>query len=178
VEPFHYFLVLNNANKRKKSWLVLFSHSNVVSLPDWAQLGLNASARLLTTGQKTMSTTHLSWPPRAGSLSLRPFILTWWNLFLKGLTYQTDQKALKDHRPVHSLRSTKPESSLFAVGKFNSIQFSLFCIAQYHKLRTCLRGLYNLYTYDIPDLWPHIGSGSNQNQSTNTVDANTATVYE
>jgi len=37
----------------------------------------------------------------------------------------------------------------------NSI--SWFCIAQYHKLQMCLRGLYNLYTYDIPDLWPHIG---------------------
>jgi len=28
----------------------------------------------------------------------------------------------------------------------NSIQFSLFCIAQYHKLQICLRVLYNLYT--------------------------------
>uniref|UniRef100_A0A8C2WGV9 C-type lectin domain-containing protein n=1 Tax=Cyclopterus lumpus TaxID=8103 RepID=A0A8C2WGV9_CYCLU len=29
-------------------------------------------------------------------------------------------------------------------------QFSLFSIAQYHKLQICLRGLYNLYTHDIP----------------------------
>uniref|UniRef100_A0A8C3AZU8 EGF-like domain-containing protein n=1 Tax=Cyclopterus lumpus TaxID=8103 RepID=A0A8C3AZU8_CYCLU len=35
-------------------------------------------------------------------------------------------------------------------------QFSLFCIAQYHKLQICLRGLYNLYTYDIPVPGPHI----------------------
>jgi len=30
-----------------------------------------------------------------------------------------------------------------------SIQFSLFCVAQYHKLHICLRGRNNLYTYDI-----------------------------
>jgi len=41
----------------------------------------------------------------------------------------------------------------------NSIKFSLFCLAKYHKLRTPLRECYNLYSYDIPDLWPHIGSG-------------------
>jgi len=28
----------------------------------------------------------------------------------------------------------------------NSIQFSVFCIGQYHKLQNCLRVLYNLYT--------------------------------
>jgi len=39
------------------------------------------------------------------------------------------------------------------------LQSSLFSKAQYHKLQICLRGLYNLYTYDIPDLWPPIGSG-------------------
>jgi len=39
------------------------------------------------------------------------------------------------------------------------IQYSLFYGAQYHKLWIYLKGLYNLYTYDIPDLWPHIGSG-------------------
>jgi len=37
--------------------------------------------------------------------------------------------------------------------------FSLFCIAHYHKLLICPRGFYNLYTYSISDLWPHIGSG-------------------
>jgi len=36
----------------------------------------------------------------------------------------------------------------------NSIQFSLFCTARYKKLQIPLRGLYNLYTYDYPDLWP------------------------
>jgi len=41
----------------------------------------------------------------------------------------------------------------------NIIQFIIFRGAQYHKLENYLRGLYNLYTYDIPDLWPHIGSG-------------------
>jgi len=40
-----------------------------------------------------------------------------------------------------------------------SHQFSLFFIARYQKLQIPLRGLYNLYTYDIPDLRPHIGSG-------------------
>jgi len=40
----------------------------------------------------------------------------------------------------------------------DSIQFSLFCLAQYKKFWICLKGLFNLYTYDIPDLWPHIGS--------------------
>jgi len=39
-----------------------------------------------------------------------------------------------------------------------SIQFSLFCIAHYHKLQMCLLGLYNLYTYNIPVPEPHIGS--------------------
>jgi len=38
------------------------------------------------------------------------------------------------------------------------IQFSLFYKAQYHKFWMCLRGLYNLYTYDIPVPGPHIGS--------------------
>jgi len=42
-----------------------------------------------------------------------------------------------------------------------SLQFHLFCIAQNHKLLICLRGLYNLYTYVIPDLWPHTRSGKN-----------------
>jgi len=39
----------------------------------------------------------------------------------------------------------------FAFSKqFCLVQFNLgyFCIAQYHKLRICLRGLYNLYTYE------------------------------
>jgi len=44
-------------------------------------------------------------------------------------------------------------------GRCKMIQFKLFCIAHYHKMQVCLRGLYSLYTYDIPDLWPHIGSG-------------------
>jgi len=30
-------------------------------------------------------------------------------------------------------------------------QFTLFCKTQYHKLQICLKGLYNLYTYNIPD---------------------------
>jgi len=47
----------------------------------------------------------------------------------------------------------------------NSIQFNLFYIAQYHKIQICLRGLYNLYTYDIPVPGPHIGSGKTQNHS-------------
>jgi len=47
-----------------------------------------------------------------------------------------------------------------------AVEFSLFCIAQYHKLRICLKGLYNLYTYDIPDLWPHIRSGKTPKKST------------
>jgi len=51
---------------------------------------------------------------------------------------------------------------------FNLIQFSLFCIAHYHKIQICLRGLYNLYTYDIPDLWPHIGSGKTPKKSKKT----------
>jgi len=46
----------------------------------------------------------------------------------------------------------------FVIGLFNSIQVSLFCIAWYHKLQICLKGLYNLYTYDIPVPGPHIGS--------------------
>jgi len=46
----------------------------------------------------------------------------------------------------------------------NSIQFSSFCIAHYHKLEICLRGLYNLYTYDIPDLWPQFGSEKNSQE--------------
>jgi len=41
------------------------------------------------------------------------------------------------------------------------IQFSLFSIAQYHKLRICLRELDSLYTYDIPLPGPHIASGKN-----------------
>jgi len=36
--------------------------------------------------------------------------------------------------------------------KANSIQFSIFYISQYPKLQICLRGLYSLYTNDIPDL--------------------------
>jgi len=40
--------------------------------------------------------------------------------------------------------------------KLNLVYFR----AQYHKLRICLRGLYNLYTYDIPVLGPHIRSPS------------------
>jgi len=40
---------------------------------------------------------------------------------------------------------------------FNSIQFILYSPLS----QICLRGLYSLYTYDIPDLWPHIGSGKN-----------------
>jgi len=44
------------------------------------------------------------------------------------------------------------------------IQFNLFCTAHSHKLQMFLRGLYNLYTYDIPDLWPHIGSGKTPKQ--------------
>jgi len=40
----------------------------------------------------------------------------------------------------------------------NKIQFSLFYEAQYHKLRICLSRLNNLYTDDIPDLWPRIRS--------------------
>jgi len=39
------------------------------------------------------------------------------------------------------------------------VQFNLVHRAQYHKSQIPLRGLYNPYTYDIPDLWPHIGSG-------------------
>jgi len=35
-------------------------------------------------------------------------------------------------------------------------QFCLFYTAQYDKLWIILCGLYNLYTFDIPDLWPHI----------------------
>jgi len=42
---------------------------------------------------------------------------------------------------------------------FSMHSFSLFYIAQYHKLRIWLSGLCNLYARDIPDLWPHIGSG-------------------
>jgi len=38
---------------------------------------------------------------------------------------------------------------------FNSVQFILY--SQYHKLQICLRGLYNLYTYNTPDLWPLVG---------------------
>jgi len=33
--------------------------------------------------------------------------------------------------------------------QMNRIQFSFFYTAQYHKLQISLRGLYNLYTYDI-----------------------------
>jgi len=40
-----------------------------------------------------------------------------------------------------------------------NVQFNSVCRAKYHKLQIWLGGLYNLYTYDIPDLWPHIGSG-------------------
>jgi len=40
----------------------------------------------------------------------------------------------------------------------NSIQFILYK-AHFRNLQICLRGLYNASTYDIPDLWPHIGSG-------------------
>jgi len=42
------------------------------------------------------------------------------------------------------------------------IQFSLFCIAQYHKLQICLRGLYNLDTYHIPVPGPHIRTNSQE----------------
>jgi len=35
-----------------------------------------------------------------------------------------------------------------------------FIFTQYHKLQTPLRGLYSPYTYDLPDLWPHLGSGT------------------
>jgi len=41
----------------------------------------------------------------------------------------------------------------------DSIQFSLFCIATYHKLQIWLSGLYSLYTYGISVPGPHIGSG-------------------
>jgi len=41
---------------------------------------------------------------------------------------------------------------------FALTQFSLFWIAQCHKLRISLRGLYNLYTYDLPLPGPHMGS--------------------
>jgi len=61
----------------------------------------------------------------------------------------------------HSV-STMPSTSLLVHTLDDHcllIQFSLFYIAQYHKWLIFLRGLCNLYTYDIPDLWPHIGSG-------------------
>jgi len=38
----------------------------------------------------------------------------------------------------------------------SEFNFSLFYTAQYHKLQICLRGLYNLYTYDIAFPGPHI----------------------
>jgi len=69
----------------------------------------------------------------------------------------------KDLRPScrTARRTTRCQAGwLDRSSRYNSsIQFSLFCIAHYHKLQICLRGHYNLYTYDIPDLWPHIGSG-------------------
>jgi len=39
-----------------------------------------------------------------------------------------------------------------------SIQFR-FCIAKNYKSQTCFKGLYSLYTYDIPVPGAHIGSG-------------------
>jgi len=39
------------------------------------------------------------------------------------------------------------------------LYFTLFYIAQHHKLQISLKGLYSLYTYDIPVSEPHIGSG-------------------
>jgi len=59
-------------------------------------------------------------------------------------------------KPSKSLRWT-----IFRTGCiiFFKVQSSLICIAQYHEIQICLRGLYNLYTEGIPDLWPHIRSG-------------------
>jgi len=51
---------------------------------------------------------------------------------------------------IHNLKATQV---------VYSIQIQLFLIAQYHKLQISLGGLYNLDTYHIPDLWPHVGSG-------------------
>jgi len=71
---------------------------------------------------------------------------------------------VKSHQlPLHSYESDRIKEYSFSAKTncifHNSIQFSLFCIAQYHKLQICLKGLYNLYTYDIPVPGPHIGSG-------------------
>jgi len=41
------------------------------------------------------------------------------------------------------------------------IQFGLFYLAQHHKLQIRLKGIYNLYSYDILVPGPHIGSGKN-----------------
>jgi len=44
----------------------------------------------------------------------------------------------------------------WAVAHNNSIQFILYSPLS----QISLRGLYNLYTHDIPDLWPHIRKNS------------------
>jgi len=51
---------------------------------------------------------------------------------------------------VHKRARRSTRSSRINCSNRRAIQFSVFYIAQYHKLRICLRGLYNLYTYDIP----------------------------
>jgi len=43
--------------------------------------------------------------------------------------------------------------------QFNSVYFI------HHKLKICLKGLFNLYTYNIPILWPHIESGETPKKS-------------
>jgi len=48
--------------------------------------------------------------------------------------------------------SAKEISFFLNVRIIVAVQFSLFCIAQYHKLQIYLRGHDSLYTYDLPDL--------------------------
>jgi len=67
----------------------------------------------------------------------------------------------EDETEKEEMQQLDARHSLIIIAGFKSlIQFSLFYFAQYHKLGICLRGLYSLYTYDIPDLWPHIRSGT------------------
>jgi len=107
--------------------------------PDWGAVG--------------SSSTDLYWPLLTSGASLVLLSLP--------ILWTPDTKV---HESVTTV-SEVLEPSCLAPVKVDSIQFSLFCVAQYHNLQICLRGLYNLYTYDIPDLWPHTGSGKKLKQN-------------
>jgi len=59
---------------------------------------------------------------------------------------------------------------------FNTIQ--LFCIAQKPKSQICLRGLYNLYPYDIPVPGPHVGSGKSSQKNKMAYDRMHSSTFE